>query len=503
MLAFGVVFLVLGICGVWYWQYVETQTLHLQERNFRALAVTSHALGKMVANYEKVFNSVIEGEPPCHTKDDLLCKAKAYTEAVEALPDLQDVAVAKETVDLDGFSVKFVSQNGVSPIQLTYVNHDREKTGWKIKAVINIGAIMRQLVTEDIFSDVLLADRMGRVLYHHLSTRDPSGFEFEDVSALLHRLNGSESKEGGGGKGGERRNEDLVSTLPLFNEVPIGGISHAIFAQATDLPADRGTAQIVILVGIVPAGQFHVESRAIALNALLVIVGLMLAIFLVLPYVKLRINAPTERLTLISVAVLIVSSILGVALLTFGLADIATYRNLEQHLDARLEVVSEEIRKQFNNDVQLGINQLAMFDQSCKGECSDNLLLERSGEPHLAQRLCIGMNENGKEEKGFSFFSTDSDNCSESEGGNSDARVNFPDVNTMFWVGSNGGLKVLRSREPNPWKYANLKEREYVRRILDDETFRSKVNKEEAKFRIPPPFSFGATKITIWLHQKR
>jgi len=124
MLAFGVVFLVLGICGVWYWQYVETQTLHLQERNFRALAVTSHALEKMVANYGMVFDSVIKGEPPCNKEGTTSCldkptRSKAYKDAVEALPDLHDVAVAEETMDRDGFSVRFVTSNGDSSIQLT------------------------------------------------------------------------------------------------------------------------------------------------------------------------------------------------------------------------------------------------------------------------------------------------------------------------------------------------------------------------------------------------
>jgi len=61
---FGAVLLVLGFCGILYWKHVETQSLHLQERNFRVLTVTSRALGAMVANYATVFKSVIEGEPP-------------------------------------------------------------------------------------------------------------------------------------------------------------------------------------------------------------------------------------------------------------------------------------------------------------------------------------------------------------------------------------------------------------------------------------------------------
>lgn len=489
ILVFGVVLLVLGLCGVGYWRYVETETLHLEERNFRALTVTSRALGTMVANYGIVLKSVIEGEPSCNGVpcQEKVARMRTYQKAVQALPDLRDVTVAEEITDSDGFAVKFIYPNGVSSIKLTYVHQDRARprqTRWKITAVLDIGRIMKQLVTEDIFSDVLLADRTGRVLYHHPSTRDPSGFEFEDVSAFLYRPNESESKAGGAAKDGA---EVLISRLPLFNEAPIGGMSHAIFAQATDLLADPETTQTVILVGLVPAAQFYAEARAIPLNPLLLIAWLLLAGFFVLPYVKLRTNVSTERLTPVSIVVLIIFSLLGIAALTFGLADIATYHNLEQHLDAKLKVVSEEIRKRFTANVEEGLRQLAVFDASCNSvsDCRSRLRAE-PGEPHLAQRLCIEMNGSGKE-KGFVFFPTKSDDCSADQNENRDAKIVYPDVKTMFWVGSTGELKVLLSREPHPWKYANLQERQYVRRILADETV---IRKQDGqKFWIEPIFS--------------
>lgn len=503
ILALGVVLLVLGACGIWYWKYVETQTLLIQERNFRALTVTSHALREMVTNYESVFKSVIAGQPPpctdnpCHEKDrrtfyeKALLALHASEGRFEERQVFKEVKVTKEDYENEGFAVKFIYQNSVPSIKLTYVHLDRAwpiQGRWKVTAVSDIGPIMRQLVTEDIFSDVLLANPTGRILYHHQSTHDPSGFEFEDASTLLHRLNGSESKEGGGEKGGDGRSENLVSTLPLFNEVSIGGVAHAIFAQATDLPADRGIAQTVILVGIVPAGQFHAEARAIPLNHLLLVAGLLLTIFFVLPYVKLCTNVPTERLTPVSVAVLIISSLLGTAVLTFGLADFATYRNLEQHLDMRLKVVSEEIRKRFEANVEHVLQQLDAFDESCNSEldCQRRLRNEPI-EPHLAQRLCIAADEGGNE-KGFSFFSTASDTCSEEQSKNGETKVVLPDVNTIFWVGSRGELRILRSREPDPWKYVNLKERQYVRRIWDDETFIRGQNGR--KFWIQPIYSW-------------
>ncbi len=501
---FGAVLLVLGFCGILYWKHVETQSLHLQERNFRVLTVTSRALGAMVANYATVFKSVIEGEPPCSMEggpscSDKVTRSKAYKDAIEALPGLKHVMVAEAMEDLDGFAVRFVTQSGTSAIKLAYVHQDRAmtKTRWKITAVVDLSRIMRQLVTEDIFSDVLLADRMGRVLYHYQSAGDPFGFEFVDVSFLLHRRDDSESKDSGTDKDEAGRKDNVVSRLPLFNEASIGGISHTVFAQATDILAEGGTAQTLILVGIVPAGKFYAEARAIPLNYLLLLAGLLLILFFVHPYVKLQTDRPTERLTPISVAVLIVSTVFGTALLTFGLADIATYHNVEQHLNTQLKVVSEEIRKRFNDNVQLGLGQLAMFDQSCQNneECSNRL--KDSSFYHLSERLCIGVNEDGIG-KGFSFFPTKADNCTEDTRKNSLTEVVYRDVKTMFWVGSNGEMKVLRSREPDPWKYANLKERQYVSRVWEDETF----THDQQRFWIQPIYSLTSGENSAVLSMK-
>ncbi len=501
---FGAVLLVLGFCGILYWKHVETQSLHLQERNFRVLTVTSRALGAMVANYATVFKSVIEGEPPCSMEggpscSDKVTRSKAYKDAIEALPGIKHVMVAEAMEDLDGFAVRFVTQSGTSAIKLAYVHQDRAmtKTRWKITAVVDLSRIMRQLVTEDIFSDVLLADRMGRVLYHYQSAGDPFGFEFVDVSFLLHRRDDSESKDSGTDKDEAGRKDNLVSRLPLFNEASIGGISHTVFAQATDILTEGGTAQTLILVGIVPAGKFYAEARAIPLNYLLLLAGLLLILFFVHPYVKLQTDRPTERLTPISVAVLIVSTVFGTALLTFGLADIATYHNVEQHLNTQLKVVSEEIRKRFNDNVQLGLGQLAMFDQSCQNneECSNRL--KDSSFYHLSERLCIGVNEDGIR-KGFSFFPTKSDNCTENTRKNSLTEVVYRDVKTMFWVGSNGEMKVLRSREPDPWKYANLKERQYVSRVWEDETF----THDQQRFWIQPIYSLTSGENSAVLSMK-
>lgn len=496
ILVFGAVFLVLAICGVGYWQYVETQTLHLQERNFRALTVTGHALTSLVANYETVFQSVIEGEPP-----DQFNRQTAYKEALQALPSpLRNVKIDRASShDLNGFIVGFSRKNDTSSIALTYVHPDRTKTTWKIEAELDIRTVMQQLVTEDIFSDVLLADStMGKVLHHQSSKFNGSGFAFEHVLGLLKNTKESDQKASDEKQSEVTRMQHASSSLPLFNDVSVGGIAYKVFAQTTILPARPGTIQTLILVGIIPSGHFHAEARAIPLNNLLLMVWFLLAVFLVLPYVKLRTNLPTERLRPISVSVLALSTVLGTAALTFGLADVVTYWNMEQHLTTQLNQVSEDIAGRFDADLQGGLKQLAAFDESCKqlGGCKRRMAMT-SDKPHCADRLHIG---NGAEER-FSFYTRWSNRCVTNKTVHDEkatVAVETNDVSTMLWIGPKGAIQAFWSREPAPWKRVTLERRDYVRRIWDEETLKS----SKKHFWIQPIYSLTTGENSVVLSMK-
>ena len=164
----------------------------------------------------------------------------------------------------------------------------------------------------------------------------------------------------------------------------------------------RETTQTLILVGIVPAGQFHAEARAIPLNYFLLLVGVMLSCLLCAALRKASNELDSiQRLTPITVTVLLMSLFLGIALLTFGLASVITYQNMEQHLDGQLERVSEDIRKRVRHNVDQDLRQLAAFDRFCntKGsECKATLEKDEPGNLHWAQRLCLGMREEGGRE---------------------------------------------------------------------------------------------------------
>ena len=106
-----------------------------------------------MANYDKVLESVIEGNP-CAEAFASCPEHKRIESSKNALLDLQgfhDVTVAKVDYENEGLNAKLARENGAAYIKLKYVHRDRAKTKWKIMASVDIGTVMRPLVTEEIF----------------------------------------------------------------------------------------------------------------------------------------------------------------------------------------------------------------------------------------------------------------------------------------------------------------------------------------------------------------
>lgn len=250
------VFLFLGGCGVLYWQYVSSQALYLKERNFRSLATTSQALAKLIASYEKVFASIVEGDPrnaqAQQPKDRLLClqsplpllkEDQARAAALCALPGLKNVSLRRNPDhEIGGFVVTFGGDSGASPIKLNYTHKNTKQIAdLNIKAEIDIARVMRQLTSEEIFADLLLADNQGHVIYQHPSQRDPSGLELTSLVPMFEEVEKPDRKDDTKQDiNSAARSGRLVAKLPFFSEVQLGGIrSSRPLAQSGEQQQDK------------------------------------------------------------------------------------------------------------------------------------------------------------------------------------------------------------------------------------------------------------------------
>lgn len=506
------VFLFLGGCGVLYWQYVSSQALYLKERNFRSLATTSQALTKLIANYEKVFTSIVEGSPrnpPAkQSKYTLFCSQgplppsdadQARAAALCALPGLKNVSLHKNPDhEISGFVVRFGGDRGASPIKLNYTHTEAGKPDWNIKAEIDIARVMRQLTSEEIFADLLLADNQGNVIYQHPSQRDPSGLELTSLAPMFEDMgkpdrNVDTKKDTNPAASSSR----LVAQLPFFREVPLGEILYKVFAQAGLLPNQANsnkTSGEFILAGIVPAGKFDTEARAISTNILLLLIGIILAILFVLPYVKLRSMQPTERLTPTDIVVLMLFSFMGTGLLTFGVNDVLTYQNLQERFDEQLKQVTKEIQNNFNDDLDKAKKQLSQFDKFCadNDRCKKSLQYttdSKEESPWLTKfSIC---QESAKDKWRVAFSTGTGSDCKPS----TNLELVSHDVNNMLLISPDGQATVWWSREGTPWQKLPLHERKYVSRIWDGTALKTpqdpSSNTPQDPFWIEPIYSWA------------
>lgn len=509
IVTFSAVLLFLSACGVLYWQYVSSQTLYLKERNFRALATTSQALAQLIANYEKVFKSIVEGDPTLENQvpsdDQLLClkdpptplqpsipltppqkKKRAFAAALCAIHDLRNVTLTANPKNylidpknnvIEGLLVKFERDGTASRIKLDYTHKDikTNKLDWNIEAELDITHVLQQLMVEEIFSDLLLANDQGNVFYHQRSQRDASGLEFTNLASIFEEPQKSDQKdEVKKDDHSKSRTDRLVTKLPLFKDVKLGEIKYKVFAQAGILPSqkmalkpndlpEKERKEEFILAGIVPAGKFEAEAQAISTNILLLLIGIILAIFFGMPYVKLRSTQSTDRLSPSDVAILMFFSLMGTGLLTLGIFDFLTYQNLQKGFDEKLELAATAIAKNFQADLGKTREQLNHFDGS--------------------------FNEKERRHENFN------DNLTKQN-------PSSPDVHEMLWISSDGSIKALWTRDEAPWKDLRLDERTYVQRIWDKTAFGSL----EDPFWLEPIYSWTtgenyaivSQKSTVW-----
>ncbi len=323
---------------------------------------------------------------------------------------------------------------------------------------------MKQLLSEDIFAETLLADSDGKVFHQKKSQQNVSDFQFGSLHALFEKSAKADQKKEEGDKKQEEsaKTMRIAEVLPVFKEIKLGEARYLVFAQGGTLPSARSdgirgsrNSADFILVGIVPSRRFDVESQAISGNLLLLMVSVILLTFSALPYLKLKSMGPTDRLSFTDVLTLLIASLMGIALLTLGFVEFFTYQEAERVFDQRLRQAAEDLRQNFHKDLDKARDQLKRFD--------------------AALALCGNMNV-GKDSSWQTSLEIVSRGAKEFVSLKNVGRVcpkfkepelSYSYVNNMFWVWPDGFNDVNWSRGQVEWAVVQLSEREYVRRIWE------------------------------------
>jgi len=489
--------------GVLFYFYVSQNYTYLVERNFRLLGTWSKELRETYENNLKSIKfrltEIQTGKGDGITSRSL---GKSSTAKGPILQEFEDISTQVLYFE-DVASSKKIRTRGVaqSPIQkklgkLPYVRVDqtpkdsespilpsplsfglslqadpevtpgaqakKKESEASLTASFDLDQLIKTVVTEPVFNDVLLVDPTGLIVYQ----RNPSSFRFFHLRNLLHNQRVDSGwwadilKQSGldSSKTIDDKNltEAIQSMVPAHVQATLGGTDYEIFMQTVVFPAstDIKPGSISkptpwIICGLLPTSTFREQYLAVPFTVLLLFIFLLVSALLILPLLSLVLMSPRERLSRFSVGTLLVTNILGAGVGTFFVLDLAFYQQTKSFLNERLQSIAESTHEAFQLQLDRLIWQLKTFDQKIE-ELQD---LERLPNSH--------------DSKAWLARVAIPDPCVKNQ--EETAQLCFPDYSLAFWVDREGMLRETWSPGDKPYVQGvhDLSHREYVSTIRD------------------------------------
>lgn len=352
-----------------------------------------------------------------------------------------------------------------------------------LTASFALDKLIKKVVTEPVFNDVLLVDPTGVIVYQ----RNPSSFRFFHLRNLLHnqrvdnewwanvlKTSGVDSAKPLDDK---NLSEAIQAMVPAHLQVTLGGTDYEIFMQAVVFPASNNikTGSVInptpwILCGLLPTSTFRDQYLAIPFTVLLLFIFLLVSALLTLPLLSLVLMNPRERLSRFSVGTLLITNILGAGVGTFFVLDLGFYRQTTSFLNERLEVMAESTHEAFQLQLDRLLWQLKTFDQTIE-ELQDLERLANSNDPKTwLARVSLP------------------DPCV-----NQQAKLNqrcFPGYSLAFWIDGEGMLRETWSPGKQPYVKGvhDLSHREYVAAIQGNShpLHRRRIDNQWIEFYVQP-----------------
>ncbi len=392
----------------------------------------------------------------------------------------------------------------------------------RLTGELDLDTLLQRLPIEEIFADLLLADSDGNVIYQKPSNKHATSLKFQLLDILFKHQNSppsiptaerASSFPSKGKREVEISKANLLRQVPAKSSIPFGDETFLFFTQPGHLPfphVKNGTEDIVfILGGLVPSRTFRAHAMEIPTPILLPSVFAFFALTFSLPLLKLWAMGPKDRLTIIDVVSLMFFSLMGTALLTFGLADLYAYFSAEKKLDVQLEVVSKHIKSGFVHELQLILNELDHQDENYASAyeiCSEDKGSEivrpdflkyfwTNSNPILAS--CLDGKENSALE-GFNEIpaANETKEPREVNDGNN-SNLEYPYFNGLFWITLGGKVSNYFTIAKTGVNSPNLKERPYVQRVLENRLYDLNSGHQETpnpSFFIQPIYSWTSGK---------
>ena len=495
-----VILVTLLFFGALFYMYVSQNYSYLVERNFRLLATWGTELSETFDNYERSFRfrlqehrnaDLVEAFSPNQSravphaltnkglvldgfalnresKDKLQKKSKEKLtqqigEQISRLPFVIDVKVkehasSETTPEVHQHNVTF-SYMPNQPNGLVKVNVTEQDDTVAASASIVLGDLLKHVVTEDIYEDVLLAHPSGAIVYQ----RNPSTLKFLHLENLLHHQqieNGLLTDiftEGGLKQAKALDPENLrhvmKSAIPSHFQMMVGGNSYEVFMQAVAFPSittskDKQFQDVPwIICGILPSSTFQEQYLAIPFTTLLFCLFLFISAFLALPFFSLVMMNPGERLTRFSVVSLLITNILGAGIGTLFLLDLGFYRQTVADFHDRLTTTTDSVAEAFHTQLDRMVWQLDRYNQEFQELNDRGRFPTEPGSKAWLARVNLPDPCEDSQEKTLPF-------C-------------YPNFSVVFWADGEGILRETWTKAATPYVRGthDLRQRDYVTRV--------------------------------------
>jgi hypothetical protein len=344
----------------WYGMFwIPTQQQYLNESNLRLLRTMSAQIKARVDNFDQAIDHAIDSFP--HSTDD----RTAFNEYVQVFaPELEIVRTLKGRKSPSNTTAAQIGaedlvleragdpprilvrrDEGKSVLYLGYYRPEDDRTVVAKGDIEKVAAPF--LATRSQFDAVLLVNADGRVI----TQKSPSGLELARVDSLVADF-------------AKKRTASHIA------DVQLGDSPFKLYLQPIQLSLNRAEAPVKrdepeewALCGLVRADHFRADSSAISYTYLLWFSAAFALVFVAIPFLKLELLAPRQRLRDVDGVWVAVTTFLGAALLTFCVTDAYFFAvTFQGTTDQQLKGLANALKHHFDNELAAIDRQRNSFD---------------------------------------------------------------------------------------------------------------------------------------------
>jgi hypothetical protein len=165
--------------------------------------------------------------------------------------------------------------------------------------------------------------------------------------------------------GGEEKKVDLneISQSTNLTNVRFAGADYKLFVQPVQLPLSRIGAENKhgtrwLACGLIQSSHFRAETWSVSYTVLIVFGFITALVALSWPLLKLIFAGPKDRFRPVDAYLLVLSTLIITAFLTFFLLFTYNYSGIEADLDRQLKSFAGDIHKNFNAELDVALQQL-------------------------------------------------------------------------------------------------------------------------------------------------